>query len=122
MKTDKLNYNYLAIVAIVICLTGLGYYIFTINKIDNLATCLQDKATFYGAFWCPNCAIQKELFGNSMSKIKYVECSTGEKEPQKEICDNEKIENYPTWIFADGTRMIGTAKLETLALRTGCKY
>jgi len=94
--------------------TGPGQY-------DTLATCLQEKgATFYGAFWCPHCKDQKKLFGNSAKLLPYVECSTPDASGQTEICRDKNIESYPTWEFADGTRLSGAISLEQLALKTEC--
>ena len=43
----------------------------------------------YGAYWCPHCAHQKELFGaEAWSLIPYVECSL-----KGFYYDNSKVEN-----------------------------
>lgn len=94
--------------------TGPGQY-------DTLATCLQEKgATFYGAFWCPHCRDQKKLFGNSAKLLPYVECSTADAAGQTQICIDKNIESYPTWEFADGSRMTGAISPEDLATKTEC--
>ncbi|MFA7308843.1 MAG: thioredoxin domain-containing protein [Patescibacteria group bacterium] len=91
------------------------------GKYDQFAACLSEKgATFYGAFWCPHCQKVKAQFGNSMKKIKYVECSTQDGKGQLPVCKDKKIEGYPTWIFADDTREVGEVPFETLATKTGC--
>ena len=74
----------------------------------------------YGAFWCPHCLKQKELFGNSFSKVAYIECSLPDKSGQTQICRDAKIESYPTWEFSDGSRLVGEQTLENLATKTGC--
>ncbi len=90
-------------------------------KYDEFAQCLKDKgATFYGAFWCPHCQKQKKMFGSSASLLPYVECSTPDTKDQTQICKDEKITGYPTWAFADGSRLSGEIALETLAQKTGC--
>jgi hypothetical protein len=73
------------------------------------AQCLKDNnATFYGAFWCPHCAATKKLFGTeAVKKLPYVECSTPDGRGQLPVCTDKKIESYPTWEFADGSRMGG---------------
>jgi thiol-disulfide isomerase/thioredoxin len=118
----KLNFNYTAIGIILLCLIGVGVYLYKTTKTSNFADCLTDKAIFYGASWCPNCVMQKKLFGNFASKINYVECSTNENEAQSEFCEKEKIARYPTWKFSDGSVVEGILKLETLAAKSGCKY
>ena len=96
------------------------------GKYDTFATCLKDKgALFYGAFWCPHCQAQKKLFGSSAKLLPYVECSTADASGQLPICIEKKIESYPTWILADGTRIptenSAGVTLETLAAKTSCE-
>ncbi|HTE48627.1 MAG TPA: hypothetical protein VK675_01840 [Candidatus Paceibacterota bacterium] len=96
------------------------------GKYDEFATCLKDKgALFYGAFWCPHCQAQKKLFGSSAHLLPYVECSTANGQGQTQVCIDKKIESYPTWILADGTRLpienSAGVTLETLAAKTSCE-
>jgi uncharacterized membrane protein/glutaredoxin len=65
----------------------------------SLATHLDDVgATMYGAYWCPHCLEQKELFGKeAFSKVKYVECDPGGENPQPKLCQDKGIQGYPTW-------------------------
>mmetsp|Transcript_558 Transcript_558/g.899 ORF Transcript_558/g.899 Transcript_558/m.899 type:complete len:243 (-) Transcript_558:105-833(-) len=57
-------------------------------------------AVMYGAYWCPHCSHQKELFGaEAWSLIPYVECSTkgfyyDAGKVNKVIT---KIDGFPTW-------------------------
>ena len=91
------------------------------GQYDSFAQCITEKgAVFYGAFWCPHCNTQKEMFGTSMSYVNYVECSTPDGRGQTQPCMDKNIEGYPTWEFADGTRVTGAKSLQELALRTGC--
>ncbi len=42
---------------------------------DSFAQCLTDAgAKEYGAYWCPNCKTQKDMFENSWKYIAYIEC------------------------------------------------
>jgi len=92
------------------------------GKYDEFAQCLTDKgATFYGAYWCPHCANQKEMLGSSMKNANYVECSLPNKAGQTQICIDQNITGYPTWEFADGSRTSGVQTLQQLALKTDCK-
>ncbi len=93
------------------------------GKYDEFAICLKDKgATFYGAFWCPHCANQKRLFGTSSKLLPYVECSTPDGQGKLPICLDKKIEGYPTWEFADGSRPFsGEATLAQLSEKTTCE-
>ncbi len=91
------------------------------SKLDGFAQCLKDKgATFYGAFWCPHCQDQKKLFGTAKRLLPYVECSTPDGKSQRPVCAEKKVEGYPVWHFADGTRESGLLSLEKLAEKTGC--
>lgn len=91
------------------------------GEYDQFAQCLGEKgATFYGTFWCPHCQNQKKLFGKSAKLLPYVECSTPDGKGQLEICQEAEIEGYPTWEFADKTRLSGEISLEELSEKTGC--
>ncbi|MDA1197082.1 MAG: hypothetical protein O2779_03910 [Nanoarchaeota archaeon] len=103
----------LVVVAFVLSACGPNY--------DSFATCLtENDVTFYGAYWCPHCAAQKEMFKGSITLVDYVECSLPNRGGETEICAQEQIESYPTWEFADGGRVTGTQSFETLAAKSGC--
>ena len=112
------------IVLIIITIGGFGVYMnrssIGPNKLDSFAKCLKDSgAEFYGAFWCPHCQSQKELFGSAKKYIPYTECSNPDN-TQVQICTDKKIEGYPTWIFKDNSRMSGELSLQTLSEKTQC--
>jgi hypothetical protein len=89
--------------------------------VTAFAQCLGEKgAIFYGAFWCPHCQAQKKLFAGSDKALPYVECSTPDGQGQTALCREKGVESYPTWIFADGSRVTGEQTFETLAAKTGC--
>ncbi|MCF7834295.1 MAG: hypothetical protein K9L98_01875 [Candidatus Pacebacteria bacterium] len=92
-----------------------GYY-------DQFAQCLTDQgAVFYGTFWCPHCQNQKRMFGSSVKFVNYVECSTPDAQKTTPICIEKEIKGYPTWEFADGSRLSGEIPLATLAEKTSCE-
>jgi hypothetical protein len=92
------------------------------SKLDSFAQCLKDKgAIFYGTFWCQHCQATKNLFGSSEKLLPYVECSPANGQGQLQICQDKKIEGYPTWEFADGSRLTGEIPLQQLADKTGCQ-
>lgn len=92
-----------------------------VTRFDNFAQCLSDAgAIFYGAFWCPHCKDQKEMFENS-SKLPYVECSTPDAQGQLKRCIDEGVDGYPYWKFPDGTVIEGVASFEQLGEKTGCE-
>ena len=94
------------------------------GQYDSLAQCLTSKGVkFYGAYWCPHCAAQKATLGESaMKKIDYVECGVpgqGE-QAQSDACKAAGVSTYPTWILADGTRLVGEQTPQALADKAGC--
>lgn len=92
------------------------------GKYDSFTTCLKDKgAIFYGAFWCKHCQAQKKLFGSSVKLLPYVECSLANAQGQTQECIDKKILSYPTWEFADGSRLNGEIPLAQLADKTSCE-
>ena len=109
---------------LVLVVLGLGAAVLVKPGATNLgpfAQCLGEKgAKFYGAFWCPHCQRQKALFGSAAADLPYVECSAQDGKSQLQVCIDNKIENYPTWEFADGSRITGERSLAELAQRTGC--
>ena len=91
------------------------------GKLDAFASCIKESgATYYGAFWCPNCKNQEALFGRSARLLPRVECSTPDGSGQLKVCQDADIKGYPTWDFANGTRESGTLPLERLSEATGC--
>ncbi|MCC6805945.1 MAG: hypothetical protein IT381_00865 [Deltaproteobacteria bacterium] len=82
--------------------------------------CLESSGVkMYGAFWCPHCKAQMELFGDAFPSAIYVECSNAD-HSQNDVCRAEDIAGYPTWIFADGARLVGEQTLATLKDKAGC--
>ena len=91
------------------------------GKYDEFATCIKDKgAVFYGAFWCSHCNATKAMFGTSKDLLPYVECSTKDLKGQLQVCKDKGIMGYPTWEFADGSRLTGEVSFESLAEKTSC--
>ncbi len=91
------------------------------GKYDEFATCLKDQgAVFYGAFWCTHCNATKKMFGSSQKLLPYVECSSADGFAQLDVCKEKGIEAYPTWEFADGSRLTGEVSFEQLAEKTSC--
>ena len=122
MKTKSIIYS-----LIVVAVLGGGAYALVRTSqqpgpLAPFATCLKDKgATFYGAWWCPHCQNQKKLFGQDQKLLPYKECSNADGKTQTQVCIDKKIEGYPTWEFADGSRLSGEVPLAKLAEKTGCE-
>ena len=83
--------------------------------LEALATHLHESgARFYGAYWCPACQEQKELFTASVERLPYIECTPeGRGGPRAVDCLTRNIEQYPTWII-DGQRHTGVVSVERL--------
>lgn len=85
----------------------------------ELAKRLKERGlTMYGAYWCPHCSRQKELFGaEAWSYINYQECS-----PKgygfRGICKN--VDGYPTFKDKKGKLSFsGERPLEYFAAQVG---
>ncbi len=89
---------------------------------EAFAKCVTDSGVkMYGAYWCPHCLSQKKDFGDSWMYINYVECSLPNMAGQTEECNEAGIESYPTWFFADGSRISSEMSMEALADKAGCE-
>lgn len=86
------------------------------GQYDDFAGCLAEKkVTMYGADWCSHCQNEKLAFGDSFRLVPYVEC------PQNiKACLDKGVEGYPTWILADGKKLVGEQGLEKLSEVSGC--
>ena len=86
------------------------------TKYDTFAECLASKKlTMYGAVWCSHCKAQKALFGDSFKYASYVECTENPNE-----CLAKGVEQYPTWIDANGQKYVGEQSLEKLSEISSC--
>ena len=78
-------------------------------------------AKMYGAYWCPHCHDQKELFGQEAAAIfPYVECAPDGQNPQTSLCQSlsDQVTGYPTWEI-NGQYYPGTRSLQELAQLSG---
>jgi hypothetical protein len=113
--------------ALAFALIAWGIYFFEFYRkpastLDGFAKCLSRKGgKMYGAWWCPHCADQKEMFGYAFQYVNYIECSPPGQRTQNAVCAQAGLKGYPTWQFADGSRAAGTQTLTTLSQRTGCQ-
>ncbi len=110
---------------IVLALGGVYYVAYRqhAHKYDEFARCLTQKGVkMYGAYWCPHCTEQKELFDASFQYAPYVECGVpGNTAKVREACADAQIKHFPTWQFPPvGERVEGVVPLQDLSFRTGC--
>ena len=121
MKLKTIVILALLLIAVVMLIAWAAIQQSAPSKLDGFATCLKEKgAVFYGAFWCPHCQDQKKMFGGSKRLLPYVECSLPSGNGQTQECIEKKVDEYPTWRFADGTEEKGVLELTHLAEKTGC--
>ncbi len=72
-------------------------------------------AVMYSAYWCPHCHEQKELFGKeAAAKLRVIECAPDGQNSQADLCQQKKIEGYPTWEI-NGQLDSGVKPLQKLA-------
>src|SRR3989338_741949 len=119
---------------------GCGGSSYPREATDKLASCLAEKGVKeYGAFWCPNCAKQADMFGKSYTILKeqgvYIECDprcdvAEDKLPaacrgmvgQTRLCLEKNVNKYPDWEFPGGERLQGVTELATIAAKAGCEF
>jgi hypothetical protein len=91
------------------------------RSMDAFAQCLTAKgAKMYGAFWCPHCAEQKEMFSSSFKYAPYIECGIKGSQAIAQVCTDAGVKRFPTWVYPDGTRTEGKRSLEYLSDETSC--
>ena len=116
--------RYIMIAIVIIIAFAAAYYFLWYkhtSRLDAFAKCLTAKqAKMYGAFWCPHCEEQKEMFGSSFQYAPYIECGIKGEKGIEPVCTQAGIKRFPTWIFADGTRVEGEHELQFLGDQTGC--
>ncbi|KAL9178404.1 hypothetical protein ACHAXT_000051 [Thalassiosira profunda] len=79
-------------------------------------------AVMYGAFWCPHCQRQKELFGREAWKyISYTECSPKGYRSLYATCLEKGVDGYPEWRFGNGKSQGGEMELAEIAKKSGFK-
>ena len=78
-------------------------------------------AKFYGAWTCPACFKQMNLFGKQAgADVTYVECRKPKQlAEQAKACNAAEIRAYPTWVLTDGRRKVGVQSLEALSRWSG---
>lgn len=78
-----------------------GWEVTSVSGEDEIALAKHLTATGvkkYGAYWCPHCYEQKQLFGQAaFDEITYIECAPEGKNPQPDVCRAAGIQSFPTW-------------------------
>src|SRR5204862_7827309 len=125
-KVSGPSWRWIVLAILVLIAIWISYDYFSYRKVSTLdafAKCTNEKGTrMYGAWWCPHCAEQKEMFGYAFHYVAYTECGIeGQRHGMNEQCTKAGIQHFPTWQFPDGHREEGTMPLPDLAAKTGCK-
>lgn len=69
----------------------------------------------YGAYWCPHCYEQKQLFGKPADKeLPYIECTPDGKNGQPQVCKDAGVKFFPSWKI-NGELTSGVKTLDELA-------
>ena len=146
---EKRKWILLLCIVIIVALAGLGIIFFASNKVGDkngqssssdsgqvsgATTQTADKGyverlakfmtkqgmVMYGTYWCSHCKQQKELFGDAVQYIDYVECDAKGANANPDECIARDIKGYPTWIYQD-KKYEGSQTLEKLAEIVGFK-
>lgn len=84
---------------------------------SDLARCLTAKGVkMYGTLSCPSCQKQKDLFGDSVRYINFIDCDR-----YPALCKSKNIRGYPTWEFPNGEMLSGIIPLSYFAKKTNCE-
>jgi glutaredoxin len=77
------------------------------------------NAKMYGAFWCPYCNQQKDMFGKeALTYITYIECDPRSQNSRRDLCQQAGIRSYPAWEI-NGRIYVGMRRLDDLANISG---
>jgi len=108
------------IVVAVLMVYGAWWY-YSSHRYDDFAKCLTSKqAKMYGAYWCPHCADQKEMFGRSFQYVNYVECAIKGSRELTAACRAANVQHFPSWQFGNGPLVEAVFPLQELSDKTGC--
>lgn len=92
-----------------------------IASLDSFTQCLTDKGMkFYGSKYCGWCDKQKELFGDSLQYLNYIECIDPETDQWSKECQEAGIKAVPTWQLPDGEITSDFQSFEQLAEISAC--
>ncbi|PRP79085.1 hypothetical protein PROFUN_13147 [Planoprotostelium fungivorum] len=89
-------------------------------KLEKFTQCMTDNGvSVWGADGCISCQRQKQIFGDSFSNLRYINCETRQAE-----CEAEKITDTPTWVKkreGKEERVLGFQSFSRLEEFSGCR-
>lgn len=104
----KRKITMITIIALVIIISSVIFWVSRPGKYDDFAKCLTEKgAVMYGEDWCQYTNAQKNMFGKSFKHINY------------EVKQNLNLR--PTWVI-DGKSYETVQSFQRLSQLTGCKF
>lgn len=78
-------------------------------------------ARMYGAYWCPHCTMQKNMFGAAFKFVTNVDCDPkAPKDSNPALCARKNIRQYPTWEI-NGNIYSGAKSISELEYLSGFK-
>jgi hypothetical protein len=91
------------------------------ERLQEIAQCLTDKGVnLYGAVWCSHCKDQKELFGDAINYVNYIECDPQTNIETAKQCVEKGIKGIPAWELPNGELLSGVHEPEEIAEKAGC--
>ena len=127
MKNKKVIVAIVAVIILIVFVLVFKKHSETKSEMQNdpydvFAQCITDSgAKLYCADWAFQCIKQKKIFGENTKFLTYIECSPPDSRDRNTQCKEDDIEKYPTWEFADGTRIEDILSFERLERETNCK-
>lgn len=88
------------------------------NLVEFAKALQQAGVRFFGADWCPLCTEQKNLFQDGKSYLPFIEMTNPDR-TRNATAISENVTQYPTWEFANGTRVTGVQTLAQLSALSG---
>lgn len=118
----KQSYLMYAIVVLLLAGAYLAGRYYRGHKHDSFAKCLAaHQAKMYGLYWCPHCADQKLMFGDSFENVPYIECAIRGSHEVAPECKAAGVKLFPSWQFGSEPPKVGVLSLDELSQKTGCK-
>lgn len=116
MKKKLLVYSIIIIIVVVAIIYFFYWKGKQPGKYDDFANCLTEQGFIMaGTDWCHFCKEQKKMFGKSFEFVNYRNCDLN-----REWCESNDVDSYPTWILPNGTNRLGVQNLPTLNQLSGC--
>ncbi|MEQ1828272.1 MAG: peptidylprolyl isomerase, partial [Pirellula sp.] len=88
------------------------------NLVEFAKALQQGGVRFFGADWCPVCNEQKKLFEDGYQFLPFIEMTNPDR-TRNATAISENVTQYPTWEFANGSRVTGLQTLQQLSTLSG---